>query len=56
MAAQISQFNKRIQRKMIKSFSEHIGGNTRMTEPGAGDRSWSAGGRAWRLQTAAVLV
>jgi len=31
-------------------------GNARMTEPGAGDRSWSAGGRASRLQTAAVLV
>ena len=33
-----------------------IGGNARLTERGAGDRSCSAGGRASRLQTAAVLV
>lgn len=27
MAAQISRFSTRLQRKMIKSFSEHIGGD-----------------------------
>jgi hypothetical protein len=30
MAAQISQFSKCIQRKMIKSFSEQIGGSARV--------------------------
>jgi hypothetical protein len=32
MAAQISQFGKRIQRKMITSFSKQNGGNARLVE------------------------
>jgi hypothetical protein len=37
MAAQISRFRRRVQRKMIKPFSEQIGGYARSSCPSPGE-------------------